>query len=85
MEHGLDGHAPGWPEGLPVSCVAGTRALGAGMLVRGLRKPHDGTVSVVETRLAAAGEPRLLPVTHTGMLLSAAVAEAVVDCLRQPG
>lgn len=82
MTQGLDGHAPRWPDGLPVRVIAGTREFGAGMLVSGLASPHDGTVSVAETHLAAAGEPTLLPVTHTSMVFSAAVAEAVVAFLR---
>ena len=81
IAHGLDGHAPRWPEEHAVHSVVGTKALGAGMLVPGLEKPHDGTVSEAETRLAAAGEPERLPVTHTSMLLSAAVADAVAAFL----
>ena len=84
MTHGLDGHAPRWPDGRRVHCIVGTRPLGLGMVVGGLERPHDGTVSVAETRFAAAGEPHTLPVTHTGMLFSAAVSRAVVSLLRQP-
>ena len=81
FEHGFDGHAPRWPEDRPVLSIAGTRGLGLGMLTGGLERPHDGTVSVAETRLAAGGDPLCLPVTHTSMLFSAAVARATVGFL----
>ncbi len=74
---GLDGSAPAWPARLAVCIVAGTRPFGLGRLVPGLATPNDGTVALEETRLAGAGEPVQLDVTHTGMLFSARVAETV--------
>ena len=44
--------------------------------------PHDGTVSVDETRLKGATDFITLPVSHTGMLISARVATQVVTFLR---
>ncbi len=59
--------------------------MGAGVLFGGMRAcTGDGNVTVDETRLPGAREHLVLPVTHTGMLLSARVARAVgtflADC-----
>lgn len=81
LAHGLDGSAPDWPTDIPVRIIAGTRALGLGRLVPGLAVPNDGTVALEETRLAGVGEPLVLDETHTSMLLSARVAEAVAEFL----
>lgn len=54
--------------------IAGSRAVGLGMLVGGAGKPGDGTVSVRETLAAGLNDHLVLPVTHTGMLYSAEVA-----------
>ena len=81
LAHGLDGSAPDWPAHVPVRIIAGTRALGLGRLIPGLAVPNDGTVALEETRLAGATEPLVLDETHTGMLLSARVAEAVAEFL----
>jgi pimeloyl-ACP methyl ester carboxylesterase len=75
---------PAWP--LPArewGVIAGERGLGLGcLLVPGLPRPHDGTVSVAETRPRGAHDHLVLPVTHTQMLVSSAVAGAVVHYLR---
>jgi hypothetical protein len=38
-------------------------------------EPNDGAVAVSETRLPGAKQHLILPVTHTGMLLSPQVAQ----------
>ena len=43
--------------------------------------PNDGTVSVEETRLPGAKQHIVMPVSHTGMLLSAPVAHEVGNFL----
>jgi hypothetical protein len=40
------------------------------MLVPDLKRPHDGTVSVEETHVSGEREHLVLPVGHTGMLMS---------------
>jgi hypothetical protein len=52
-----------------------------GRLFADLPVPNDGTVSVDETRLAGAKEHIVHDVSHTGMLMSAAVAESLVKFL----
>ena len=66
-----------------IGVIAGTVPFGAGTLVARLQRPHDGTVTVEETRLPTMADHLLLPVTHTSMLTSTAVARAVVQFLRQ--
>ena len=65
------------PEGWEVGVVAGTQGLGVGRLIAPLPRPHDGTVAEVETRLDGEADRLLLPVSHTGLVLSPAVAAAV--------
>jgi pimeloyl-ACP methyl ester carboxylesterase len=62
--------------GHEIGVIAGSRSMGLGCLVApGLPEPNDGTVAVAETELAAACDRIVLPVTHTSMLLSRAVAD----------
>jgi len=66
------------PEDFPgreIGVIAGSRSRGLGRLVaRGLPTRNDGLVTVAETRLAAARDCIVLPVSHSGMLLSRSVA-----------
>lgn len=57
--------------------IAGTRGFGLGRIVPGLEDPGDGTVALAETELPGAAARIELPVSHTGLVLSAAVARAV--------
>ena len=61
--------------------IAGTQSLSLGRLVTGFDEPNDGTVIVAETRLPGARAHLELPVSHTGMLLSARVAQEVGNFL----
>jgi pimeloyl-ACP methyl ester carboxylesterase len=66
-----------------IGVIAGDHAMGIGrVLVPGLAQPSDGTVSVGETRLAGARDHIVLPVSHTGMLFSSRVGDAVARFLR---
>jgi hypothetical protein len=82
VEHGLLGDRPVWLRNRELGIIAGTLPLGVGMVVGGLETPHDGTVSVEETYLGGATDFITLPVSHTGLLLSEAVAIQVVTFLR---
>jgi pimeloyl-ACP methyl ester carboxylesterase len=62
------------PSDRQTGMIAGTRAIGLGLLLGGAGTPGDGTVAVTETRTTGLKDHLLLPVTHTGMLYSAEVA-----------
>jgi len=57
-----------------VGVIAGTRDWGLGRVITTFDDDSDGTVMVSETRLPGAADHLLLPVTHTAMVLSEAVA-----------
>jgi pimeloyl-ACP methyl ester carboxylesterase len=84
LERGLLGGAPGWQGARELGMVAGTRGgLGMGTLFGApLAPPHDGTVSVQETRAVWVGEHLSVPHGHFGMLYSRPVAEAACRFLR---
>jgi len=65
---------PRWP--CPVGMIAGRVAFGAGLLLKSDLGPNDGTVAVAETELPSFDDHLVLPVSHTGMLLSHRVALA---------
>jgi pimeloyl-ACP methyl ester carboxylesterase len=77
LEQGLLGGAPGWQGTRELGVIAGTLGLGAGRLLGPLERPHDGTVTLMETQLQGAKEQLQLPVSHTGLILSAEVARQV--------
>ncbi len=56
--------------------IAGNLARGVGRLWGTLEGPSDGTVLVAETQLVGAEDHLVLPVSHTGMVFSKAVASA---------
>ena len=69
------------PPGRETGVIAGTRPVGLGRLVETLDDPHDGTIQADETRLANARDSIDLPVSHTGLVLSATVADQVASFL----
>jgi pimeloyl-ACP methyl ester carboxylesterase len=73
----------GWHGSQQVGVIAGTRALGIGHVLGGLAGPSDGTVTVAETRLAGCTDTLEVNTTHTGLLVSHAVALAVCRFLRE--
>jgi pimeloyl-ACP methyl ester carboxylesterase len=75
-------HAKDMPKGLEVGTIAGTSPLGMGRLLGGLDDPHDGTVSVKETEVSFAVDRVVMPVTHSEMLVSGAVAAQIVRFLQ---
>ncbi len=79
---GLSGEVAPWNSARELGSIAGSRPVGAGRLFASLPLPHDGTVALSETRLDGASAQQVLPVSHTQMLVSAAVAEAVCRFLR---
>jgi pimeloyl-ACP methyl ester carboxylesterase len=70
-----------WRTQRELGIIAGSRSAGMGRLFAELPAPNDGTVSVDETRLAGAKEHIVHDVSHTGMLMSAVVADSLVKFL----
>jgi pimeloyl-ACP methyl ester carboxylesterase len=70
------------PSGCEVGMVAGSRGVGLGLLVGGTGGAGDGTVAVSETQADGLRDHLVLPVTHTGLLFSRAVARQVTSFLR---
>ena len=61
------------PAGVEIGVIAGTMPVGLGWIVGPLPGPHDGAVSVAETRLQGAADAINLRVTHSAILFSAEV------------
>lgn len=74
--------APQSPVGIEVGVIAGQFSFGFGRLIVRLPKPNDGVVSVAETQVECAKDSIVLPVSHSAMLVSPAVARAVCVFLR---
>ncbi len=80
-ERGLSGNVPEWKGWQDIGVIAGTFPMGVGMVVGGPEAPHDGTVSVSETQLTGASDFIVLPVSHTGILVSQVAAQQVITFL----
>lgn len=74
-------HERVWRFAPPLGIIAGNQSIGLGRLLGPQVAENDGTVSVAETRLPGAAEHIVLPVSHTGMWLSARVARALASFL----
>ncbi len=61
-------------EGVEVGAIAGSEPFGLAHFFVGLQGAHDGVVRVEETRVPGLADHLVMPVSHTGMLLSDAVA-----------
>lgn len=71
-----------WSGARELGIIAGDVPLGLGRLLGSIDAPNDGTVLVEETRIEGAKERLSLPVTHSGMVFSAAVARQIAAFLR---
>jgi len=65
-----------------VGVIGGTVGLGLGVFVGKLQRPHDGMVTVKETRLPGITAHLILPVNHFGLVFSRAVADQTGHFLR---
>lgn len=70
------------PSGCEVGSIAGTRPFGLAMALVHLAGANDGVVRVDETRLPGLADHMVLPVSHTGMLISGSVARQCIAFLR---
>ncbi len=60
-----------------IGTIAGTVSIGIGTIVATLEGPNDGVIRVAETRLPGAKDHIEMNVSHSGMLVSADVADQV--------
>lgn len=72
-----EGRAARWTRNEPLGVIAGALPLGLGRAFGRLPGANDGVVCVDETRIEGAAETAVLPVSHSGMLLSARVLGAL--------
>lgn len=66
-----------------IGVIAGNIPLGLGRLVTHFNEDNDGTVAVSETRLDGVKDHMVMPVSHKGMLVSAAVADQAAAFIRR--
>ena len=64
-----------WRQSRELGVIAGTTALGLGLVTGALDGPSDGTVLVEEARLEGCTAMLTLPVAHVAMGISTAVAQ----------
>lgn len=76
---------PEWRNQRELGVIAGTGGFGLNPLRPDLPEPHDGLVTVEETRLAGAGDYVEVKTTHTGLLFNPEVAEQVIVFLQSGG
>ena len=81
IETALQEGYPVLPNGREAGMIAGSKSIGLGWLVGGTGGPGDGTVAIAETVAEGLEDHEGLPVTHTGMLYSAEVAEKTAKFL----
>ncbi len=79
LQRGVDD----WCGACEVGVIAGSVPVGLGSLLGGLERPHDGTVTVGETRLAGVSAHCVVPASHTGLLFSERAVEQCVRFLRE--
>lgn len=70
------------PPGREVGVIAGSKGLGLGRLFGGFDGLSDGTVAVWETRLPGLADHRVVPTSHTGLLLDRRTADLAAGFLR---
>ena len=71
-----------WTQDRDLGIIAGTLPVGLGRIVNSHVAPSDGTVYLDETRLRGMKEHLAMPVSHTGLPFSAAVAQKTAAFLR---
>ncbi len=73
----------GLPAGREVGMVAGTRALGLGRWFGRIEGTSDGTVALAETSLPGLAARICVPISHTGLIYSAVIADRIDQFLRR--
>ncbi|HSR63262.1 MAG TPA: alpha/beta fold hydrolase [Gammaproteobacteria bacterium] len=82
VKSGLLGNVPAWSGSHELGVIAGRLRFGLGMIIPGIPRPNDGTVAVSETRLDGMTDHIVLPVSHFGLLISAAAADQTLRFLQ---
>lgn len=77
-----EGRAARWTRSEPLGVIAGSVPFGLGRMAGRLPGVNDGVVRVEETEVEGVRESLVLPVSHSGMLLSSRVAANVEAFLR---
>ena len=81
--NGLTGDVPEWKSWHDIGVIAGNIPIGLGLMIAGGPDlPHDGTVSVEETRLKGATDSIVVRESHLSILMSGSVANQVIIFLR---
>ncbi|MEJ2383261.1 MAG: alpha/beta fold hydrolase [Xanthomonadales bacterium] len=70
------------PAGHETGMIAGSRPVGLGWVAGGVGGPGDGTVAVAETRASGLADHCILPVSHSGLVLSREVIRQTVHFLQ---
>jgi len=65
-----------------IGVIAGNKPLGSGMFLVRLKKPHDGTVQLSETKFEKMTDYRVVATNHMGLLFSRLVVREVATFLR---
>ena len=65
-----------------IGVIAGNKPLGSGMLFVRLKKPHDGTVQLSESKFEKMADYRVVATNHMGLLFSRLVIKEVTTFLR---
>lgn len=66
-----------------VGVIAGNVGIGLGKIVTSFEGENDGTVAVSETRLDGLTDHLVMPINHTGLILSRSVADQAAAFLKR--
>jgi pimeloyl-ACP methyl ester carboxylesterase len=80
-----EGRAARWDRAEPLGIIAGAYPFGLGRTLGRLPGANDGVVCVDEARIEGAAAFTVLPVSHSGMLISARVARSLLTFLETGG
>jgi len=84
VEEGLLGDVPAWQGHRDLGMIAGSRGgIGIGRLLGRSEEINDGAVLLSETQIEGISDHITMPVSHSGMLISASVAEQVIYFLKK--
>jgi len=76
------GPTPDAPDGIEVGVIAGELPIGLGRLFADIPAPHDGVVSLEETKMSGCADAICLRINHMGMIFSPQVAHQICTFLR---